>query len=149
MKNIKLYGSILLEITPILIGIISLFIGMTDIFLYSIAITVGVYVIFGWYIFKTDEYRFKDIVFTEVAVIFFLLPPFAGFIYKILAWPGGNDILRIAILGCLALLIISIIWFFKHRDFSSRKLLGFNILARAFIIIFLANLFGMIMDFIE
>lgn len=149
MKNIKPYGSILLEITPILIGLISLFIGITDVFLYSIAITVGIYVIFGWYIFKTDEYRFKDIVFTEVAVIFFLLPPFAGLIYKVLAWPGGNDILRIGILGCLALFVISIIWFFNHRDFPSRKLLGFNILARAFLIIFLANLFEMIMDFME
>lgn len=76
---------ILLETLPLVIALIGLALKQFDIFTYSIVGILGIYILSGWYIFKTDKYRTKDIIFTELSIILFLSPVFIAFTYKILS----------------------------------------------------------------
>lgn len=134
----------LLEAIPLLLGVGGYLYGSLVLLAQMLLLLTAVYIFAGWYIFKTDKYQAKDIIFTELSMIIFLTPSISGVLYKIMSWPGGNEMLLIAVYGSFVYVFIALIWYFFHKDNPHKRPLGFKILARIvyFAILFEPLLFG-------
>ena len=65
-------GALLMEIIPFLFCIGSIVFFKIEFFFATLILWLAVYIFGSWYIFKTDKYRAKDIIFTELSIILFL-----------------------------------------------------------------------------
>ena len=134
ITNIRWFA-LLLEIIPLVLCIGTLVFSSLDYFPLMFMFLFSVYLFGGWYIFKTDKYRVKDIIFSIISVILFLFPLLVGVLYKILAWPGANEMIVISIYGVIIYIFIALAWYYFHRTNPLQRILGFKILIR--IVIFL------------
>ena len=129
-KPIHRVVRILLEVVPLLVGIVGYFLGFLAFFVQMIILLTAIYVFAGWYIFKTDRYKAVDIIFTELSIIIFLTPSIFGILFKIMSWPGGDEITLIAVYGSVIYIFIALVWYLMHQTKLRKRFLGFHILGR-------------------
>jgi hypothetical protein len=107
-------GAIILEITPILSIITGVVIADGQFMILSGLALSTIYIFGGWYIFKGDKYRGKDIVLATITAIFAFFPMIASIVYKIPSWPGANEMFVISKYIFPIFIIICVIWYFYH-----------------------------------
>jgi hypothetical protein len=133
--------AILLDVIPILIFILSILFGNQNLITFSSFLLAMIYLLGGWYIFKGDQYRIKDITFVTISVLLVLVPiplTLVGITITEFDWNLGGKLLV-----CLAdatpiilaiYTIISIIWYLFHRNRLLETRLSLKLLSRIIIL---------------
>ena len=131
-EPIKKYriGAIILEAIPLLLILTGFFIGNLGGVFLSILALLAVYVFGGWYIFKGDKYRAKDIVFVTMTALFSLFPIVISLLYRTLSWPGANEMFMTSRYILPIFIMICIGWYFFHRHRLLEWRLSLKLLSR-------------------
>lgn len=134
-------GAITLEVVPILLLILSFFMGNKELLVLATFSLAFIYLFGGWYIFKGDKYRAKDIILVTVSIFFTLFQIPLILLFKIMSWPGAMEMWNNLPLSVTLFLSIWLTWYlyYRHRRPLERRL-SIKILSR--IAILGALLFG-------
>ncbi len=127
--------AIILEVIPLILFTIALFTGAWRGIILSFVTLAAIYLFGGWYIFKADKYRTQDIIFVELVVIFSVIPLLSALLYKILSWPGANEMLYAASYLFIFLFIVICFWYYKYKNRPLEWRLSIKLLIRVFILL--------------
>lgn len=134
-------GAILLEVIPILLIVLGVFMGNLELIGSFILILFALYPFAGWYLFKGDKYRAKDIVFVTIMAF---LPAFfmvVSVVYKILSWPGADEMFVVSLYSFPIFIVICGIWYLFHRHRPLEWRLSLKLLSRIALFWFLQSFF--------
>ena len=133
-------GAIFLEGLSISFVAFGLLIGNQRFLATSIFLLAFIYLLGGWYIFKGDKYRMKDIIFVTISVFFARFPIPLVLIFKMMSWQGGEEILSDLFYSIPIFGIVWIIWYFVHRHRPLEWRLSLKLLSR--VVVFVLFLFA-------
>jgi hypothetical protein len=127
-------GAIFLEGLSISFVAFSILIGNQRFLVTSIFLLAFIYLLGGWYIFKGDKYRMKDIIFVTISVFFALFPIPLVLIFKMMHWQGGEEMLSDLFYSIPIFGIVWIIWYFVHRHRPLEWRLSWKLLSRVVVL---------------
>jgi len=132
----------ILELLPLTVFIVALAANIRprEIVVYSWMALTFIYIFGGWYLFKAGKYRIKDIIFVEIVAIFLFIPLPAGMLFKVMSWPGANEMIVSTNIITPFLLGITLIWYAFHRKRPLEWRLSLKLLLRIVIIMAISNL---------
>lgn len=108
--------AIILEVLPAIAFIISLLSGDHQSIFLSFLLLVTIYLFGGWYLFKADKYKVKDIIFVELVILLSIVLLLIGILYKILNWPGANDMLYLSFFFKIFFFFVLCIRYYIYRN---------------------------------
>ena len=115
VKDIRVMA-ILLEFLPIILLIIFSQITLDTIYgLLFIPVISVIYFLFGWYIFKPNEFNTKEVMITFLSGLYFLLTSIA-LLFILQSWELGKELLFLGLISGGILLGYCIYRFIRRRD---------------------------------
>ncbi|MGB0863706.1 MAG: hypothetical protein ACPG19_14160 [Saprospiraceae bacterium] len=108
-------GAMLLEGVPMFLLILCLLIGNKRLLSFAGFLLSFTYLFGGWYIFKGDKYRAKDIILVTVSIFFTLFQIPLIFLFKIMHWPGAMEMWNNLPLTVTIFLSIWTTWYLYYR----------------------------------
>lgn len=136
-------GAMTLEGIPILLLTLSLFMGNKKLLVLAAFSLAFVYLLGGWYIFKGDKYRVKDIILVTISIFFTLFQIPLILLFKVMHWPGAIEMWNTLPLSVTLFLSIWLTWYiyyYRRRRRPLEQRLSLKIMSR--IVIWSLLLFG-------
>jgi hypothetical protein len=135
-------GAIFLEGMPIFLGIISSFLGYTMLVGFSALLSVLIYILGGWYIFKGQKQRKGDIIYVTLTILFILIPFLSFFINPPLNLTVEVAVtlskrISIAVYITTFFIVACIIKYFLHRERPLEWRLSIKLLSRLLIFLYI------------